>query len=737
MKMPALFSRVASLFSTRSWRQAWACGDDTTLGDGVSASLHEAARQSAWVFRCLQLIAGPIRSVPLEWYQLAGRNEQVELDDMELAQFWARPAETAGGIRLSFGDFIELSCHWIGLKGQACWILDDSWLSPRGIKSPIILARADRLTAITRGNALIGWQFQDGMGRGYSLLPQQVIRPRFLNPYDDTEGLAPLDAAWIAASADHAAGLFARNVAQANGDQGVYVISKGGVLTQEQQQQMIAQLRQKAALSRRGEFKAAFLTGDVTIEDPKVRSVDAAFLRGRNFCRDEIAVAFGVPASMLQVMQSYSIGSASDRFRLIDETCVPMGMRLAEAIAEVERLRTGRVLAPEFDWSEHSVMAQVRNEKLKAAADVWKTGVPWDVLNDAMDLGLDGFAGSDRAWLPMGLEAVPAGGGNDETRITNDESSPKLEDSTIEPEKLMRSNMKTLDGLIVSLEKMAGEGSKFHVSGSKLDAPDSKLETRNSKPSVWKTHQAARKPSEKLMLAKIRKVLMEARRETLSRLEASEAKFAGVKQRGVLDILFDLTQFTVSLVSETAKAMRETLSTATGQLLLEIGREDDPWTMPDDQVIMYLRRRENRMKDVARSVYEDIQAAIQEGLDAGESMPKLAARVRGAFNEASDVRAMTIATTETGAAYGAARDAGMQGLGITHKQWITADDGERVRRTHRAVHEKIVRIDEPFEVQRDSDGGIDYMQHPCDEGGSAENCINCRCIHVPVMDAAE
>ena len=712
-----------TLFNFKGWQQAWARGEDvgTLSGGGSASTFHHAAAQSAWVFRCLQLIAGPIRSVPLEWYA-PGADEQEELSDPDLLAFWRRPAVTAGGIRLSLGAFIELSSHWIGLKGQAFWILDDTWLARGGQKAPLILARADRLTPLTRGNELIGWHFQDGMGRGYNLLPQQVIRPRFLNPYDETAGLAPLDAAWNAAASDHAAGVFARNIASANGDQGVYVVSKSGTLTEEQRNQIIAQLRQKAALAKRGDFRAAFLTADVSIEDPKIKTVDDAFLNGRHFSRDEIAAAFGVPPSMLQKMESYSIGAASDRYRLLDETCIPMGHRLAEAMMEVERLRSGLDLEACFDWDSHSVMSQVRNERLKAAAEVWKCGVPWKVLNESMDLGLDDFAGFDQAWLPMSLEPVQGGEVSSSTFQVSSEETPAASE---EPKALLRSNIKTLDGMLGVLEKLA--------SAPAAKAPaDLKLETRNQQRlQKWKAHMAARGPSEKLFKSKITKALMRARAETLAKLESSEKALAGIRQRGVLDVIFSLADFTASLWADVKKVHEQTLAEATGQFLLEIAREDDPWKMEAAQVLTFLNQRENLIRDASREMHQAILDTLAEGLQAGETTQQLATRVRAEFNGLANERAVMIATTETGAAYGAVRHAAIEELDIPFKQWLSAQD-DRVRATHRRLDGQVVPSSEPFRVPT-TDGGEDLMMHPCDTGGSAENVINCRCVQIPMM----
>ena len=294
----------------RGWREAWARGDADDASVGSSTVFATPETQSVWVFRCLQLIAGQVAALELEWYALVG-NDQAEVEDPELKAFWNAPAETVNG-RLSRAQFVELTLNWINLHGQAYWLLDDSWLSRGGIKSPILIARPDRMTPLTNGDVLIGWQFTDGAGRGFNLLPEQVIRPRFMNPRDDSAGLAPMTAAWMAASTDHAAANFARNIARSNGDQGVFVIAKGGAsLTEEQRLQITAQLRQKRILAAKGQYTPAFLTGDIEIEDPKIKTIDDAFITARHFSRDEIATAFGVPCSMLQKMDSYSVGAAS------------------------------------------------------------------------------------------------------------------------------------------------------------------------------------------------------------------------------------------------------------------------------------------------------------------------------------------------------------------------------------------------------------------------------------------
>lgn len=721
-KTLSVFSDVSRRFRAavgafkRGWQQQWAKGEDTQPGGG--SKLTNAAQQSAWVFRCLQLTSGPVRALELQWFARSGKAQQTPLNDPELAEFWSRPAVTASGA-LSFGDFVELTIDWVNIRGQAFWVLDDTWLTRGGVKSPLFLARADRLSAIKRGDELLGWRFTDGAGKGYNLLPQQVVRPRILNPFDDAAGLSPLDAAFMAASADYASGVFARNVAESNGDQGVYVISKSGTLDQTQREQIIAQLRQKSQLAKRGDFRAAFLTSDVTIEDPKLKTVDAAFVEGRKQSKYEIAVAFGVPPSMLDRMESYSVGAASDRYRLIEETCIPHADRIAETIAEVERVRTGRSLAARFDWSGNATLAQVRNERFKTAGEVWSKGVPWDVLNQTLALGMPSFPGSNRAWLPMSLEAVDNGGNDHHEEETQTPPEPETGDDT---QKAFTQRGAALSEIKALLAKAAED----------TDGKDGEDAKDTKRRALWEKHMKARGPSEKLFKSKFNKRLMAARSETLAKLAASEKNLGGVRERGVLDVIFDLSKFTIELQGDMGKAHKAALEEATNQFLLEIARPDDPWRMEGHDVLNFLSERENLMRDVAKEVHGTILTTLEEGLQKGESTAELAARVRGACNGIANERAVMVAATETGAAYGRARHAAIEGLDIPYKQWLSAQD-DRVRDTHRRIDGTVVSYDEPFHVPT-KDGGEDLMMHPCDSNGSAGNCIHCRCVELPMME---
>ncbi|MCX6896320.1 MAG: phage portal protein [Verrucomicrobia bacterium] len=253
-------------------------------GAAGGVSIHQPYAQSAWVMRAIKEVAGPISAIDLKamvgWLKLSGEC------------FVILPLE----FTVPFPDRV------------AAW-------------PQLLLARPAAMRA-EKGSTgeLLAWIYTGRNGVTTRFLPEQVIQPKFWNPYDDLRGMSEYEAAHVATEADYLSGRFALNIARANGDTGVVITVKGGAVPDDAQQEQIRNsLRLKAQKSQRGEFSSVFIPGDLEVQDPKIKSPDAQFVAQRLENRHEIYIALGVPPSMADVTQSYSIGSASDRY------CRPFG----------------------------------------------------------------------------------------------------------------------------------------------------------------------------------------------------------------------------------------------------------------------------------------------------------------------------------------------------------------------------------------------------------------------------
>lgn len=157
---------------------------------------------------------------------------------------------------------------------------------------------------------------------------------------------------------------------------------------------------------------------------------------------------------------------------------------------------------------------------------------------------------------------------------------------------------------------------------------------------------------------------------------------------------------------------------------------------PSKYATRHLEAVHNRLVGASDEVFDAIRLALEEGRQAQESIPQLAARVDDLLGDEDRWagRARTIARTEvisannTGARESAFATADVLGIprGEVARGWLATLDG-RTRESHLEADGQIVFGDQPYTV-----GGYDLMS-PGDPSGPAEEVVNCRCAETFYM----
>lgn len=141
------------------------------------------------------------------------------------------------------------------------------------------------------------------------------------------------------------------------------------------------------------------------------------------------------------------------------------------------------------------------------------------------------------------------------------------------------------------------------------------------------------------------------------------------------------------------------------------------------QVEEYLAGARNRLVGVSDDLWVNARQQLLEGIDAGESIPELAARVADAA-ALTEGRAHVVSRTETVSAFNAGSIDTARLLGVDMvKVWEATGDA-RTRPDHAEAQGQERPIDEPFDV-----GGV-ALDVPGDPSGPPEAVINCRCTVV-------
>ncbi|MGW5925246.1 phage minor head protein [Streptomyces anulatus] len=158
------------------------------------------------------------------------------------------------------------------------------------------------------------------------------------------------------------------------------------------------------------------------------------------------------------------------------------------------------------------------------------------------------------------------------------------------------------------------------------------------------------------------------------------------------------------------------------------GRYDDDRELPPG-IGQYVETTEHLLRAVGERLSDVAVEELAAGVDAGEDIEQLRARLRAAFTregaQLGTAREERVAITEAGRAWNTATLAAAQALDGPDrplvKQWITRRD-TRVRDAHADVNGQLRLLDEPFTVD-----GVE-MSAPLDPTAPASLVVNCRCV---------
>ena len=139
--------------------------------------------------------------------------------------------------------------------------------------------------------------------------------------------------------------------------------------------------------------------------------------------------------------------------------------------------------------------------------------------------------------------------------------------------------------------------------------------------------------------------------------------------------------------------------------------------------------------NIGNTTKRKVRRALEESLEANESIDQLAKRLRDDFQKFKGVRSETIARTETAGAYNAGKFNNAEVFAEENadldvmKTWVPTQDN-RTREHHKAENiknqtgdtKRTVLQNQPFLVKGEQ------MMRPLDPKGSAENVVRCRCV---------
>lgn len=422
---------------------------------------------------------------------------------------------------------------------------------------------------------------------------------------------------------------------------------------------------------------------------------DAELAATRKTALAEVAMAIGVPWSKLDASgRTFDNAEVEDR-TYWEQTILPLLLDLEDDINMQIAPRLGDEIAW-FDLDEVRVLRQRTKPVTQSVGAPAMVQAQLMTIDEARaDYGLPPLPDGKGARLmtPEEIQALKAGGTEISLRAPEPAEQRTVEDDVDE-----------LPPPVVVEQR----------------APAVDDEERRAR--IWRNNDATVRGLESRWERAFRRFFDRQETSTVNRLEGKRGRQAIAGEgRAPADEVFDRAFWEAETVELAVDLYESVVDAAFTRIATVFGVAFD---LADPFADQFIRARANQLAgQVTTTTYEAIQAALAEGIGAGESIPDLAARVRHVFDVADRARATTIARTEVVSAYnGSAHMTATQLPSdvVGGQEWIATRDG-RTRPAHAAADGQVVAMDATFDIDGEA------LSYPGDPAGSADNTVQCRC----------
>lgn len=632
-----------------------------------------------WLFACTSKIAGDVADTEWKAYK---KGEEDPLKSSKALELLMKPNPFFSTFRI-----MEMTQMYLDLVGKCYWYIAKD---RAGRAAQIWVISPLNMTIIPdKDNFIKGYIYQAGAER-IPLDTDEVIFFNYADPNNPYNGIGPAHAAAVPLESDKYAATWNRNFFYNNAEPAGIVSFPEGV-DENDFDAWKEKWREEYGGPGNAKKTAFIRGGQVTYTAIQISQKDMDFYNLRVSNRDEILGIFGVPKSILGIVEDVNRANAeASEYTYMKHTVSPRLKRIQDTLdneftkifgEDNVELRFTDVVPENKDFIKTVVDTQVDKSITKNEAR--------NILNKLLGLKLEPVEGGDVIYQPISQQPMgtPMPQLNMQNNQNNNDSSKKLQQKK------------------KSLKKKYSDLNKddyWKAFIKKTDEWEGKL-----KP-VWKN-------------------IFKHQEDTIISNIKSHKSMKAINEDDILNFLSSKDE-SKYILNKMKPVMRRIFKDKADQILTELEADPD-FDMNSPEVMNWLDKYCGEQITQIDSTTESlIREQIKAGVDAGESIPELSERISQYFDDMIGYRTERIARTEVISASNNASLMGMEQSGVVdNKEWLTALD-ERTRQWHAEANGQVATIDGKFIV----DG--EEMDCPGDSAASPENIINCRCTLIANFD---
>jgi len=629
----------------------------------IRKATREGYKLSIYVYRAIRTIVQAGSGIP--WIVLDKNGEEIK--NHEFTKAWSRPNPEFSG-----QDNMEFIIAHLKLVGNS--IIQPIMVNGRPKEFWICMPdKIHPIPADVKGEWLKGYQVTEAGGNQHTVPPETFIHFMQFDPGNPYWGIGDLMAAARTVDTDNEA-QDTQKVSMQNRGLPSGVFKHTAELTPEQFEEQNRRI-QEIFLEKTKRRAPWVLGAGAEWQQMSLTPVEMDYIASRLQNKRDVAAAFGVDPWFLGDNEHSSYNNILEAKKaLYESTVIP----LLDDVRSTLNLRIapmyGEGIYITYDLSNIVAIREDYGKKVLQAKDLWSMGIPFEQVNDQLEMGFEEFPGWDRGYLPFNL--MPAG------------STPPAEQ---EPAKMMT---KALN-----------------------------LETEEQKTAHWKRIDRRRVGWWGVVNKKLRPLYSAEADAVAKAIKGTKPDSLTKKANAAIESLQPewektMTAITTALVEDFGNEIAEDLGGEPKSAKpTELKWVFDPFKPSARRWIG--NHTAMSIKTILDTNKADVKAIVMRGFDENQTTSQIAKQIRQFYTDQSPYKAMRVARTEVGAAAGfGQREAALQsGVVKTHRFLSSRDD--RVRDSHIALDGEEKPIDEPY-----SNG----QMFPGDPSVDPSDFVNCRCV---------
>ncbi len=562
----ALEPRRPFVIGTGSWSQPIARNTEGYL---------KAFGEVGWLYASVSRIGQAVADAQWHLYR-TGSGERKEIDKHPLIDLlnYVNPFQTGH-------ELFELSQINLDLVGECFWIVNRN---RAGIPGEIWCVPPNRMKVVPSDEKFIAGYVYEWGNQRVPLDTSQVICFKYPNPNNLYRGLGPAQSISVEIDTESYSGQWNRNIFYNGGKVG-YVVSYPENVAQEDYERLREQWNQSHG-GLDNAHRVAILGGGAKIDRAMLSPIDMDFYNLRHMNRDFILGAFGMPLSVLGIVENVNRANAeAGEYTFARWVVQPRLTRFREKLNEQLCPLFGDDLEVDYD----NPVPQNRELIISEAERATKAGLL--TRNEGRQLlGYDPIDGED-VFIQQAAPVPPI-------------------NLSFSPERKALAEVQV-------------------IAPPKSDAR-------------WETFSQRTEAREKRMVVDMRAMFAAQEADILAHLEGRKSV---TKQSA--DELFDAAAWE----AKTASIMRPLVKLVLKEAAEDAIRDNGlgvAFDLENPRVAEWLGSRVRELShDITGTTKDAIAQALREGHATGESIPKLADRLKGYFTANAENRSVNIARTES------------------------------------------------------------------------------------------